>query len=196
MNTFSVPNWERFLQATPQIAFVELDWKDPKTIESSLAQVGTFTSQVVLTLHSSAADLLWMPKEVAMATELLDSAIAAAQFRNLAIAICPTAAGFPSDIPSTLSFLRTRSSQAIGMVVEPAALLTASMLETAPVHFERMKSSLLTHERLVGFVHSNRKWSDGVSARTSPDNGDIPRNFLDHLHAQVPSHAWIATVQT
>ena len=120
MNTFSVPVWERFLQATPEIAFVELELNDPATIESSFAQISSSTTQVVLTLRSDAAALLWMPKEVARATELLDAAIAAVQSRSLAAAICPIATGFPSDIPSTLSFLRARS--AIRLVVEPAAL--------------------------------------------------------------------------
>ena len=47
MNTISVPVWERFLQATPQIAFVEIVLNDPNTIESCFAQIGKSTTQVV-----------------------------------------------------------------------------------------------------------------------------------------------------
>ncbi len=193
MNTFSVPIWERFLQATPQIAFVELELNDPTTIESSFAQISPSTTQVVLTLASDAAELLWMPKEVARATELLDGAIAAAQSRNLAAAICPIATGFPSDIPSTLSFLRARS--AIGLVAEPAALLTATMLETAPVHLDRVKSSLLSHDRLVGLVVSNTRWADGVATRCALADGEIPAKQLERLNTEFPAHIWVATVQ-
>ncbi len=193
MNTFSVPVWERFLQATPQIAFVELELNDPTAIESCFAQIGKSTTQVVLTLGTDAADLLWMPKEVARATELLDAAIAVAQSRNLAPAICPHATGFPSDIPSTLSFLRARP--AIGLVVEPAALLTSSMLETAHVHLERVKSSLLVHERLAGLVVSNFRWNDGVASRCASADGEIPAGALERLIPENSSHFWVATVQ-
>lgn len=193
MNTFSVPVWERFLQASPQIAFVEPELNDPTTIESSFALISSSTTQVVLTLRSDDADLLWMPKEVARATELLDAAIATAQSRKLAAAICPIATGFPSDIPSTLSFLRARS--AIGLVVEPAALLTASMLETAHVHLERVRTSLLSHDRLVGLVLSNTRWADGVATRCALADGEIPATELERLNTEFPAHIWVATVQ-
>lgn len=194
MNTIPVPVWERFLQASPHIACIELELNDPSTIESAFGKVSPSTTQVVLTLRSDAADLLWMPKEIARATELLDAAITSAQSRNLVAAICPIATGFPSDIPSTLSFLRARPL--LWLVLEPAALLTTSMLETSHVHLDRIRSTLLAHDRLAGVVLSNCRWANGKATRCAIDQGEIAFNHLDALKREIPPHIWVVTVQS
>jgi len=62
---------------------------------------------------------------------------------RLRLFIMPTASAIVSDLPGTLTFLRTYP--AYGLVVDPAALLTQSMLRDQMDHLVRIVDALVGH---------------------------------------------------
>ncbi|GJQ28149.1 MAG: hypothetical protein HBSAPP03_00330 [Phycisphaerae bacterium] len=92
-------------------------------------------------------------------------------------ALWPMAEGVISDIPSTLSFLRARSGW--GLVLEPAAMMTAGMRPEAEDHVARLAEALAGHGSLRGVVLP--KEDDGL-------RGLIERVLLPRVGAGV----WIA----
>ena len=54
------------------------------------------------------------------------------------ILLAPSASGVVSDVPSVLQFAREHGGKRVGLVIEPAAMLTGSMMGTVEDHLERL----------------------------------------------------------
>ena len=191
MNTISIPVWERFLQATPELAFVELDLAAQGDPILAIESVAASTREVVFSVRSSAEEVLWLPKALGRAAEALEHAISLARKTGFLPAICPSAIGFPSDIPSTLSFLRAHQSEKLGLVIEPAALMTEPLVKFAREHFGRMTDALFPCQHLKGVVLSNIRWTQGKPIRTGLADGAIPPLELERIAASIPESAWV-----
>lgn len=71
------------------------------------------------------------------------------------LCVRPGAGEVVSDIPSCLTLLRSPVAARVGLVVEPAGLLTPSMVERADDHLERIYSALGEHPGVDAVVLSS-----------------------------------------
>jgi sugar phosphate isomerase/epimerase len=72
-----------------------------------------------------------------------------------------------SDVPSTLSFLRKRERDGVGVLVDPASLLTAEMFARAEEHLERIIAALAGHPSAAALLVANVV-AAGESTRVVP----------------------------
>ena len=123
--------------------------------------------EVVLSLRGSRG--IWLSQEVESARRALDEAIAACDRAGVRVLIKPDAWGFPSDVPSTIGFLRSRES--VGLCVEPAALFTQGMIEDCAVHLERFAHGFLSLPALSMVLLSDVRFEGEERLRTEIGDG-------------------------
>ena len=77
----------------------------------------------------------------------------------------PRADQLVSDIPSGLSLLRVFEGEPLGLVLDPDAMVTASMREHRADHLDRFADALASQPRTALLI----------------DRGDLPATFAPHL---------------
>lgn len=99
--------------------------------------------------------------------------------RGAMLAFRPHARHVLSDTQSCVNFLKAREGEPFTLLLEPAALLTDTMLSQAEEHLERIFDTLATHPGVTGVMLSNLErvkvpWG-GSELRSVP----IHRGLLD-----------------
>jgi hypothetical protein len=140
------------------------------------------TRDVILSLGRSRG--VWLPSEVAAAGGALDAAIAVCRDAGVRPLIKPDAFGFPTDVPSTLTFLRTREN--LGLCVEPAALFTESMIGDCAIHLERFAHGFHALESLAMVLLSDVRFAGNEAALTDLGGGVLGTEALTGWAAGVP----------
>ncbi|HLO41427.1 MAG TPA: hypothetical protein VK176_10420 [Phycisphaerales bacterium] len=85
----------------------------------------------------------WMGAAARLRPELpslLESLAAVGRSRGVEVLLLPELGGVISDVPSILSLGRELAGKSAGLIVEPAALLTPSMVERVHEHLTRLYS--------------------------------------------------------
>lgn len=105
----------------------------------------------------------WLAPARARAEEILDSVIAACVARGVRPVLLPHAQDAFSDIPSTLTLLRARGD-VLGLLLDPASLMTASMLDRQAEHLTRFALAFMDLPALAA-VRFDAGLADGPAAR-------------------------------
>jgi hypothetical protein len=106
---------------------------------------------VVIELGSPAAEMLsWSAAARGAAADALHAAMEWAGKTRLTVCLKPQATHVISDVPSTLAALRAHP--ALRLALEPAALLTDSMLAHRAQHLERMKHAFAQHPQVACLI--------------------------------------------
>lgn len=93
--------------------------------------------------------------------------------------LTPTATGVLSDIPSVLHFARDHADRSIAILLEPAAMLTESMLASAEDHLARLFALGAVLDGVRGVVVSNAKQNQsGTLVPTDVEDGLVPQDVL------------------
>ncbi len=122
--------------------------------------------------------LSWAAPARAKLDESIEAALTALRPTNIEILLHPLATDLVSDIPSALGVLRKWSAQPLGLLLEPAALFTESMLPRAEDHLQRMGEALGEHPATAAVFVSNIRFSGAEPTRTPIDAGQLPPPLL------------------
>jgi sugar phosphate isomerase/epimerase len=115
----------------------------------------------------------------------MESIVPIARERGTLLLIRPSAGDMISDIPSSLGMLRKWAGQPVGLLLEPAALFTGSMLGHAEDHLQRIGETLGEHPSTAAIFISNVVFDDGAARRVPIGDGRIPEILLRDFAAAV-----------
>lgn len=82
----------------------------------------------------------WLPENRACLNQFLTSFLS--QDASTELWLLPRAGDVVSDVPSIATLLRSVGGPRLGVVLDPAAILTPSMLERAEEHLDRVRTTL------------------------------------------------------
>lgn len=115
----------------------------------------------------------------------------AAALRGHEVGLClrPRAQHVLSDAPSCLTFLRSSVSEGVRIVLDPMAMMTASMTPRAEEHVERVLSVLAGHPSVVAVMAANARVAGGRVVPIGLHRGDEAVMDSRRLIAMVSEHA-------
>lgn len=123
--------------------------------------------------------LSWTAGPRAKLDQAIEGLLPALRERGATLLIRPALGDMVSDIPSALGIVRKWSSQPVGLLVEPSALLTESMIERAADHLQRIGEALGEHESTAGVLLTNFAFPHSVPTRAPVGEGAIPPAMLE-----------------
>src|SRR6185295_13688299 len=140
---------------------------------------------------SGGATRAWMHETRTVLDAACDGILEELRERSIEWWMIPRVGDVLSDIPSSLGFLRSRQGQPFGLLLDPAALLTESMLRHWVDHVERSLEAIGAHEACRAIVLHNvgEQEGDSVDARlalTGLEEGRLSGASLLSRAVEVP----------
>lgn len=123
--------------------------------------------------------LSWTAGPRAKLDQAIEGLLPVLRERGATLLIRPALGDMVSDIPSALGIIRKWSNQPVGLLVEPSALLTESMIERVADHLQRIGEALGEHDATAGILLTNVAFPHGTAKRVPTGDGVIPPAMLD-----------------
>lgn len=137
----------------------------------------------------------WSPAARAEFLGRCDDADATFRAAGQTLCILPHAADPLSDVPGVLTFLRQRGTSNVRVVLDPALLLTASMIANAEDHLARAILSIGQMPGLEAIILRNIQPTDDGSFESVPlEAGILPAALLLGPAKQLPPSVPIAVL--